>query len=918
MNRILSFIAFFFINVFLSYSQSINDLFDKISEKDIPIVSYQIGEDIYDSFSQNSPLKLTYQSIPYDYGYKGIITFENTSDKEVKLHNVVPFGFSEKRVQITGQGNHGLSRTYLFRPGYAPINVIVPDNAWELGFSVLKDKKGIDYAGLTRRTRKSISNGRITRFETYLQPRGQISYTIWVDKYNGEWQNGLKLIFQERFLYDVEPGTFDNSIFEREDLKWMRDCYSLNQMMNWDKRYYNYMDGKFHLDEHFNLMEKLIGGYDVFLLWPTWPAMGMDQRNQWDMYRTLPGGLEKLKKISEDLHQRGSKLFLCYIPWDGSTRSSEGHYDGMTTITKECDIDGYVLDTSGGSNKKLQQAVDKVKPGVIMYSEGQAVPKDMQGIPSGRTHDALYYCPMLNLNKFIKPDFAIIRVAKENLEPIKREFNVSFFNGYGTEINSMGPGRFEWSKDQFRYWGHLLRIQRENKDAFQSFGYKPLLNTLEDGIYVNEWVTDNKTIYTIYSIRPGGFKGNLFEVNPKDGTHFVDIYSHEEIKPINVIDKWYIPAKLQSFNSYDLGTNNEGAVSAIAQFKELLEVTLDDDLLTFSGKEGTEIRIWAGPPSYEKECKRYSIEQKTIRLLKEFPGIEGRFIIQLFDGNVITDERIINIVPGTPRQVSEIVYTDRTPKAPKGMVCIPSGIFRCDKYTTGDNFIKYPKKPSEEGQAIKVEKFYMDEHPVTNKQYKEFLDATGYMPADTTNFLKNWINGQIPEGMEDYPVVYVTWEDAKAYAKWAGKRLPTELEWQYAAQTEKGNEWPWIQKTPVRRVEDKKTATLSVWKIEGIESNRCNLGDGSLYPVKKYPKGKNPYGLYDLVGCVWQMTNDLYDNTTYQYIMLKGGSYFRPASSYWYVQGGPKELYFRQYLLRVSPSFERNSTIGFRCVKDAK
>ena len=52
--------------------------------------------------------------------------------------------------------------------------------------------------------------------------------------------------------------------------------------------------------------------------------------------------------------------------------------------------------------------------------------------------------------------------------------------------------------------------------------------------------------------------------------------------------------------------------------------------------------------------------------------------------------------------------------------------------------------------------------------------------------------------------------------------------------------------------------------------------------------------------------------------LLVGGSYFRPASSYWYIQGGPRELYFRQYLLRVSPSFERNSTVGFRCVKDAK
>ena len=74
--------------------------------------------------------------------------------------------------------------------------------------------------------------------------------------------------------------------------------------------------------------------------------------------------------------------------------------------------DGMVLDTKGESIKELQDAADKVRPGVIMYSEGMAVPKDMPGIPSGRVHNALYYAPMLNLNKLIKPEFAIFRVAE--------------------------------------------------------------------------------------------------------------------------------------------------------------------------------------------------------------------------------------------------------------------------------------------------------------------------------------------------------------------------------------------------------------------------------------------------------------------------------------------------------------------------
>jgi formylglycine-generating enzyme required for sulfatase activity len=299
-----------------------------------------------------------------------------------------------------------------------------------------------------------------------------------------------------------------------------------------------------------------------------------------------------------------------------------------------------------------------------------------------------------------------------------------------------------------------------------------------------------------------------------------------------------------------------------------------------------------------------------------FGRFEGDLVVQLFNKDMLLDENIITIIAGTPRRISLVEKTGSSlHKTAAGMINIPAGKFIFHE-SHGDEFIPYPRQDVDSN--FQIPSFYMDRYPVTNRQFREFLLATHYKPADTLRFLAHWINGQIPKGLEQYPVVNISYEDAKAYAHWAGKRLPTEIEWQYAAQTDALNEWPWIQTVPVKRKEEVVTETLTITSLEGIDSMRCNLGDGHLYAVGKYQAGTNPYGLGDLVGSVWQLTNDEYMNGSYRYIIMKGGSYYKPSGSWWYVQGGPRELHYRQFLLRVSQGFERNATVGFRCVRDIR
>lgn len=886
---------------------------------DRPLVAYQVGDKWYNS-SQPSAIQVS-SAKPASGAASLTITLVNTSKDTLKLHNIVPLAPTAAEIYITGKGDHRLSRTHLFRSGRIPVNVIVPDNAWDLGYTSLEQQGGVHLYALTRRIPDSWKNATRRRFETIVNPGGSVQYNLFVGSFEGEWQNGLRRCFQEKKLYDVE--SFDESMYQRADLKWIRDTYVMHLMMAWDKDYYDIETGKFNWDAFQKRGTALYGGDDVICLWPTWPTLGIDSRNMFDMYRDVPGGLKRLRVLADTLRKHGTKFFIAYNPWDegfertaapfGGDNGKNTHLPELSDLIHQTSADGVVLDTRGQSSRELQQAADKVRPGVIMYSEGMAVPKDMNGIVSGRVHNALYYPPMLNLNKLIKPDFTIYRVAEVFKEPIQREYATSFFNGYGTEINQFAPGHPDYEDEQYRYLGRTSMILRENTSVFHMPGFKPLVPTLHDSIWVNEWPGATKHIYTIFSLKPEGYLGPLMEMTPRDGWHWVDLWHHEEAVLASKAGKRVVNGWLDAFDSRWLGTNNEGQVGCLAEFPVRIQCNWQANKINIQS-DAASIKVWAGNPSYEKRPVMLKGGNQTVNLRQSFGRYEGKIVIQAFDGVELVDEAFIFVKPGTPVLVSTPSSTRSVATAPEGMIRTPLGRF-LHQTTHGDDFIPYPEDLKE---PMDIASFFIDKFPVTNEQFRKFMTATNYRPADSANFLRHWKGGAIPQGQEKYPVVYVSWEDAKAYATWAGKRLPTEAEWQFAAQTLAGNEWPWKQTRPVTRKEQYVTETLTVRTIEGISPKYCNLGDGEPYPVGKYPAGANPLGLQDLVGCVWQLTADLYESGSYRYIMMKGGSYLKPISSVWYVQGGPRELPYRQYLLRVSQGFERNATVGFRCVVDAK
>ena len=846
-------------------------------------------------------------------GIKFTVRFNNHGKGIHRVENLVPLGQSREKVYITASGSKEwpgyLCRSKLYRPGYGPVGVVLPDNAWHLGFADLPVNDTLSIVALARRGNRDKDHTEIDRWAVTLKPGGWAEYSIYFDCHKDDWHAGMRLMFERRWLYDLQD--FDNSMFLRSDLAWMKNSYIMLLQFAWDKKYYDY--GKQEYTFYRNLFEydSLTGGYDIYTLWPTWPRLGLDQRNQWDMYRDLPGGIAELRKQVDFTHKAGKKYFISFNPWDEGTRK-EDQLKGMEDLLRATDADGVVLDTKGSSSIELQAAADKVRPGIIMYSEGMAVPKDMPGIVSGRVHDALVMPPPLNLNKLIKPDFAIFRVLQLADDRLHRELAISFFNGYGVEINTMRPGRPEWIREEFTYLGRTTRILRENKEAFTNGSFEPLLPTLIDSVYVNRWDAMAKRIFTIYSVNPKGCNGKLFELTDPSGNqpaakivgnyHYVDLWNHEEIKPVIENDRVFIPVKIDAFDAAWLNTRREGNVGCIAVFTNDLYVDQKGSILTFRGNDlsSDKIVLTGENPSYHSKQFVYPATTSSVDYRTLFTGPIKKIVIRLFTGPDLVDERVVT--PGVPFPVPVLVgkmeQTSKCSNAPDGMVDIPAGKFRF--YTKRDPntlepFIAFPD--FSDTVTIAMPHYCMDKYPVTNKQFQLFIRQSSYSPADTTNYLKHWIHGSPQKGMEDMPVVYVSPADAKAYGKWAGKRLPTEQEWQYAAQGNHMFKYPWGNI---------------------MDSLKCNYNLNFTTPVNKFPEGASPFGVMDMVGNVWQMTSDVYDNGSYYFNIIRGGSFYHPTQSIWYVTGGPLPADHPEMLLLIAPGLDRNATVGFRCVRDGE
>lgn len=243
----------------------------------------------------------------------------------------------------------------------------------------------------------------------------------------------------------------------------------------------------------------------------------------------------------------------------------------------------------------------------------------------------------------------------------------------------------------------------------------------------------------------------------------------------------------------------------------------------------------------------------------------------------------------------KIIVEDEAP-----MVLIPAG-----EFLMGDDYFGDAKV-----HPVSLDAFYIDKYEVTNAQYKKFMDAKGHeAPA-----FWNDSNYNAP----NQPVVGVTWEDAKAYAEWAGKRLPTEAEWEKAARGGfEGKKFVWGDEWPPPKGAGN-FADETAGKVLGWLRIINGYDDGYAYTAPVGSFKPNGYGLYDMAGNVWEWCEDQYDPEYYAEspkLNPPGPS----SGSACVLRGGSWYSHFRDYYLRVAYRFHYVPSntlnfVGFRCV----
>jgi iron(II)-dependent oxidoreductase len=680
----------------------------------------------------------------------------------------------------------------------------------------------------------------------------------------GLWEGGSKPCSQtehEAWLADITHWRterririgYDGGRYDLPALKWTQSSFMQPQMMVQDRYFYDPDSGKYTVDRYLDDLEKRYGGIDAVLIWPTYPNLGIDNRNQHDMIRSMPGGLAGVKQMIADFHRRGVRALFPMMMWDQGTRDPGLPWpDAIASLMAEIGADGINGDTQDGVPLAFSLAADETGHPLAFEPEGSPADEALAWNVMTWGQYQFPFTPLVDRFKWLEPRHMVNISHRWNRDKTD-DLQFAFFNGIGWQSweniwgiwNGITPRDAEATR-------RVATIERAVAPFLVSKDWEPMSPMLRYGMYASRWPQGNEAVWTIVNRNEYDVDGDQMEVPASASIRYFDLYHGVELKP-------------------------EARPGGKAMLVFSIETKGYAAILATNTVPG----------------------QGTLALMAKMKSLTASPLSSYSHGWKVLHQQIIPIQP-----------TKAASSAPEGMVKIPAADFlfkvsgiEIEGFNDVGVDVQYPWEDSPRRfheHLMHIDSFYIDKYPVTNAEFKKFLDASPYHPKDDLNFLRDWKDGNYPKGWQNKPVTWVSQDDARAYASWAGKRLPHEWEWQYTAQGIDGRLYPWGND----------------WDDSAVpapDKSRTMRGPD---PVDAHPKGACSFGVMDLIGNVWQWTEEFVDQHT-RAAILRGGSYYQPQGSIWYFPQAYK-LNEHGKLLLMSPSMDRSAAVGFRCVADAQ
>jgi formylglycine-generating enzyme required for sulfatase activity len=644
---------------------------------------------------------------------------------------------------------------------------------------------------------------------------------------------------------------YDGSRYDRPEFKWTQSSFFQPQMMVQDRYFYDPVAHRYTVDRYLDDLDNRYGGIDAVLIWPTYPNMGIDDRNQLDMIRSMPGGVAGVTQMVADFHKRGVRVLFPMMMWDQGTRDPGKSWpQAIAELMAEIGADGINGDTQDGVPLAFSVAADKTGHPLAFQPEDGPSDEALAWNVMTWGQYSFPFAPLIDKYKWLEPRHMVNISDRWNRDKTS-DLQFAFFNGIGWESweniwgiwNGITPRDAEATR-------RVATIERGIAPFLVSAEWEPHIPVLRYGIFASRWPFHQQTVWTIVNRNEYDADGQQIELERAEGMRYFDLYHGIELKPDHNPN-----GKIAL--SFRIEAHGYGALLATRT-----------------------------PPDTDIQSLLSKMKTMTAKPLASYSH----------EWNVL------------PQQIVPITGT-KPPAAPlSDMIKIPTSAFvfkvhgiEIEGFNDIGVDVQYPWEDSPQRfheQPMQIKSFWIDKYPVTNAQFKTFMDGTHYHPPDDVDFLRDWKNGSFPAGWENKPVTWVSLEDARAYAAWAGKRLPHEWEWQYAAQGGDGRIYPWG----------------NGWSTSAVpvpDKSRIMRGPDA---VGAHPQGASPFGVMDLVGNVWQWTEEFTDTHT-RAAILRGGEYYQPQGSMWYFPQAYK-LTEHGKLLLTAPSLDRSGGVGFRCVRD--